>query len=717
MGAAPRDSQTVGEALRPTEESTGTRLTEEELKAQRKGKVESALEQMQREPAVKLDKLGQIGTAGKDIGLLESLKIALQNKGRALMDSYNGYGLSISLPEVVANRMDGSRRDFSGWAMNHLVKPFETATRKSDEFARSLMDKVVAGITEVGLPKVSRERITAYAELQQGMPVERLIKSGFDRSTIEDIVNNGLKPEEMKFYENTRKVLDNDIFPRVAKAAYETYGITLKKVDNYWPRRVDMDRADFGPEEAKSRLDAARDGEMSLTEFMDNLSKAEQWYPQNAKAPSGFTKERVHGAMQPIKTDSGENVSQHIRNVARFAEMSEPLKFTKQLINSKQFGEHYGRLAQDFWNNHMEVEARGGSIGTRTPWLDNINKWISSGVLGGRISQLKHLSNIPFAVRELGINGYREAMFQTLPGTEGNRWVDKVAPDIVKRSGGEEVLMDIMEGKSTMDQARAASFYMERAVDNRVAKAVWYKAYMNKMAEKGIGEQEAMKMPVDEDAYAAAQYTSRRVVTSPMARNVSHLQSRGESGITRGNISLARALNAFQTTMIRHGSMNMKHQVWDMGIGKGDFKYAAPSLLALAASFGIEEAITGLGAASINYATGYKPKQERGEGRKVLDYGVKRLFPMYGTLGLTAINAMKPGQTGSPPYDIATTGGRAIKALALDQNERGNKLSQKEQKRAIIDALGAVGVMRGIPLSSLTSQILSQQEMAKNSRK
>lgn len=631
---------------------------------------------------------------------LKKITEAVTGAGRDVVNAYKKYRISTMLPDQAFNRMDASQQDFGGPLVKHFRSAFDTAGRISSQFRKSFVQPVLDAIGSENLNELQRKRVGVYAELQQEGGEGFIRASKVPKEVVDDIKKNGLTPAEKAIYDAGRKTFDNEMFPKVAALAKELYNIDLQKVENYWPRQRDYDLAQTSPEEATSRLD--KGGEMGVDEFLKLRGAIESGRPfQSTKTKQGFLIEREQDAANAIQFDAIKTFDRAATQAGRFLAYSKPLKMASEIARSPEFGAKYGKLNQDWTLKQLEVTSKGTAVGARSILLDLLNRNAVTGIIAGRIGNLKHASNIPFAWKEVGGKGaFEKAVLDTTKGTDAHKFIMDNVPDVARKAGSEQSILDLVEGKGALDKTRAAGFWVERYIDYKIAAGTWWAKYKQVLEQQGIDPSDAANQPVNEKAFQAAQITTRKVVTSPMAENLSHIQSRGS--LTGNNVSYAKALTAFHSTMIRHFDSNIIHEVFDLGLAKKNYKYAALSFLAVAASAAIEESIKALSHNVIDYVTGHKSKNKSSIPVEVARYAADRVPG----LGPPAIAAFTGRGTGVPIVDTGSRGAAGAGKLVMGTGQYGKPLGKLEASKAKIDVAAAVAELGlGLPLSSLAAEL------------
>jgi hypothetical protein len=200
--------------------------------------------------------------------------------------------------------------------------------------------------------------------------------------------------------------------------------------------------------------------------------------------------------------------------------------------------------------------------------LDYFTRGLSPVILGWRIvSQVKHLPNIAMGIAEVGWEHMANGLLQAST-KEGRDWIAKNAIEIMQRFGGEQSIQEILNrGNSKWARFQKASFYPERIIDAAIARATVIGAYSKILEAKGIPLDHALEAPLDQAALREALVTSRKVVTSPLLKDIPQVLSRGT--MFKGNMSYTKAMFQFQSTMLRQYSY-LRHDLMEKGVRNMD---------------------------------------------------------------------------------------------------------------------------------------------------
>ena len=456
----------------------------------------------------------------------------------------------------------------------------------SDHTVRSnLMDdwkKPLAAIVQKNnLSPTDIERVNMYGLSKTKGGIAHLLDSNLEPDAIARLnryVKGGetLTPGQMEYYKAARKILDDEIFPRVQAVARNVHDIDVQKVPDYWPIQRDYEHYIAPPDNPELAVEnnAGFDQMNSLRKLMDDYTNA-----RTTRTEQGFTKERIEGAKGPAYLGA-ELLDRHIGDAAHLIAFAKDLKMLGEITRHPWFGQKYGNLFQQYMLTHLDSLARDGDpLGTvRMNWANRLARNSAASVLGIRISQLKHATNAGFAIQHIGINRFTDGLREGL-NPDSRAWVARNAPEVSQRFGGEQSIMDLSGGTGLADKARKVSFAPERAIDQAVSFGSFIGAYKNELKAQGIDPNSWRNIPVNEQARNRALYLTRKVVTSPLLKDAPLAISTGFGSPFGKDAGMRKLFYQFQSTMLRQTS-NFYHDLVDLGIKKGNYGYATATAIA-----------------------------------------------------------------------------------------------------------------------------------------
>jgi len=570
-------------------------------------------------------------------------------------------------------------------------------------------DPIKDAIRGKDLDKTSMERVNIYAidrmnQANPDLPNTHLEDSGVKQSVLEDIRNNGLTPQEQAFYDAARKVLDEHSYPQVAKTMKEVYGADVTKVKDYWPQQRDYSKFDKRPE--RPQPTAEHGEEAAMDDIMKSLTN--DYRPIKTTKPSaGQTIERVKGAGGAVNLS--ENViDRHLNQAAHIISHAKDLKLLGSVARSPDFAEKYGIDNQKYILDWLDSVARNSDpVGsTSSPFWNKVIRNTGVGILAIRfLSQGKHISNGVIAAREVGSHLFPGMTESFTP--QGEAFIKKNFAEVYQRAGGEEAIAQLISGNA-WEKFQGKWFWPERVIDKYLARGTVLGAYMKEMAKLGHDPHDIFDLPVDEGAQYRALVTARKVVTSSLRKDQPQLLSRGDFPIIKGNMTLKNAVTQFQSTMMKNAGY-AKHEVWDMGIKKGDYVAAATAAATVLGVLATVSALTLGQKAIMNWIVGSHKKEKHDLATRMAEeIGVESLrqIPVVGPIASAAVTH---GQTGIPVVDTYSQGLGALgKWAGLAKDQYGKEIKGRAKDQARNEFLTFAGTAAGIPGASTIGQGMSR---------
>ncbi len=312
-------------------------------------------------------------------------------------------------------------------------------------------------------------------------------------------------------------------------------------------------------------------------------------------------------------------------------------------------------------------------------------------VLGFRaLSQFKHLPNAAIGVAEIGGNNMVKGLSASVT-PKGTEFIKKNFAEISQRFGGEQSIAELEQGRTgLLGKAQKFSFILERAIDSTLAKA----------SVLGIDSSKWAELPLNEEAAHMALVDARKVVTSPLVKDIPQAVSRG--ALTGNNMSYAKALFQFQNTMLRQAGY-LKHDIFDLGVRNLDGYQFAKTALGFLAMIAAETEIVKLNRELLGSKA--NPDREDSFAQDAALEVTKRV-PFVGNVLAMA----KKQETGIPMVDTVVQTTNATGRLMSGKNDFGTRMSRKEADKAKIDAAtGLAGLLGGLPGASVAAQAMKNK--------
>jgi hypothetical protein len=538
------------------------------------------------------------------------------------------------------------------------------------------------------------ERVSIHGLKNRGDTdaMQHMLDSGVKPETIENIK---LTPKEARLYQAMRKVFDEKIFPAVQRVMADVYNVDVKKAENYWPLQRDLEMYEKAVQ--KPRLTVEGGEEKGFDELgMVNLLMDDFSPMRTTETEKGFTKEVSEKAKGAVKLNALDIFDRHTENAAHLIAHQKLVKQLGEIAREGWFKEKYGENWQRQTLDYLDVIARNGAPkgAQHIRWMDALTRNTSVGVLGLRaFSQLKHLPNIAFSLKNVRPDFLTHGFAEFLTD-EGRAFVDKNFPEIAQRFAGETSIMDL-GGKSLLQKLQKGSFVLERALDAANARATVLGRYFQELAARGLDWRNYNEIPFHEEAGGKALAISRQTVTSPLPKDVPMAISRG--ALTGKNMTAARALFQFQTTMLRQANY-MMYDIGYLGIHKMNPKqFAAASLPFLAMLLGESQII----AMNREYMGNPNAKRDGDNlGKEMVMEALKRV-PFAGN----AVAMATYKETGIPIVDTTIEGLHGLAEFGGAPAEYGRPASARERGKGARDAARLAAEAAGMPGAATAFQL------------
>ncbi len=638
---------------------------------------------------------------GNRLGLYDRIKQSVGNKITNAVNFANRNGRALLVRDVMLDMLDGNS-NYDGPLSRSFGGRIDLNYNAEHNIRNDLREPIASVLKDHDLDKTSMERISIYAISKQEGGLARLKDSGVSPETVK-AVSSSLTEGEKAFYEASRKILDEDIYPKVKKFMHDNYNVDVKKVENYWPWQRDFDISE--PDIVADPLRFKPGGEVGFDELATWRSLENDFKPERTtKTAQGMTIERTPEATGGVKLNAADVIERHIRQVSHLLANQRDLKLLGQIARSDKFSERYGKLGQKYVLDLLDTVSRDSAPmgSTRSAMLDWLTKNSSVAILGFRLlSQMKHLPNVAFSVKNVRPDYLTRGLIQSMT-KEGKAFIEKNFAEIHQRFGGETSIQDLASG-TTYGKLQALSFIPERLIDAANAQATVLGSYMQGLAESGKDPKNYNNLPIDKNAQRRALILSRQSVTSPLRKDTPQAISRG--AILGNNMSLTRALFQFQNTMLRQAGY-LKHDIYDLGIKELNPKQLTVAALSFIAMIAAE---TGIVEANRNLLGAKKKKESDDNFAEDMALEVTKRAPFVGNL----VSAAKSGQTGIPILDTVVGGVHAIGQRVQNKNDFGQKFSGVQLKNNNADIGAFLGGVLGVPGASTAAQYYKNQNNKK----
>lgn len=603
--------------------------------------------------------------------------------------------------------LDEGQAEFEGFLHKNIRGPHDLAYQKENFERIGLMKPLDKIVKENKLTAQNMERIATYAYKVQPDLLNHLIETGVDPALIADLK---LTPEEQSAYNYMRDLLDNNLRERLQSTKYRMDNKFFDEVENYFP--VQRDAARFtGEPTAEDLTQGMKVGEVD-PDYPEKIIAQDLNPRLRASAKKGFTIERKKNAAIPIRLNAYDVFQRHVNDALHYIHHAELLRRSAKLATSEEFSAKYGDMGTKIVQDWINTVARNGSVDRAqlNAFLDFIRTRTSVGLVGFRVaSQLKHLSNIPIAVAQVGARWYLEGLKRAFT-EEGQSFIKEYFSETLARSGAEPSIAE-----TSRSRIASASFWLARNLDRANAQATALASYLGEMSKKGVSPDETLSMSIDPEAQRMALVKTRRSVASPLAKDVPQAISRGV--VTGGNVSMARTLFQFGNVFLDQWS-NFRLEFAHAGLpelAKGNPRMAAAYLTALSTVILLETGIKVANRKATQYAgqqlkgaiTGTTPPEKHTkEDSFAAELGMDALrrIPFLGQL----MNAVKYDGTGIPALDVTLSTARAGYQAVTGAGQYGRHLKPISQKRAAVKAVAGVAEVFGFPGAGQIGDIVQQ---------
>lgn len=614
--------------------------------------------------------------------------------------------------DVNLSNLDGG--DPSGPLQTILGAKVDIDYQKEQNLKDAWKSPIREAIKDKSLNEKSMARVNIYAldrrnQSNPDLPNSHLEDTGVKPETVLKIRQEGLTPDEQAYYDSVRKVLDDKSYPEVARVMREEFGIDVQKEKDYWPIQRDYSKMPVKVQHPEPSIEPGT--EASLDELKNSL--VNDFRQTNTSKPAqGQTKTRVEGAGGAVNLKANV-IDRHLNQAAHLVAFSHDLNALGSVARSKMFGEKYGRNGQKFVNDWLDSTARDADpVGSKSnPTINAAIRNTGVGILAIRfLSQIKHISNVAIATREVGPSALMEGMTQSLTG-QGRAFLKTHFPEVYQRAGGEESIQQLIEG-GRISRIQGKFFLPERILDQHLSRASVLGAYMNELARQGIDPSRYAEIPINRRAQAKALVISRKVVTSSLRKDAPQALSRG--ALTGGNMTLKNAIFQFQSTMLKNAGY-AKHEIYDMGLKKGDYRAASTAaatmlgILAMVASLTVGQ--RHLTSMAVEKFSGKHQKPGEGLPTELADDIVVEGIRQIPVVGPFVSATVAHGQTGIPVLDTYTHGLNSLgKYSGITTDQYGKPVKGKLRTQAGVDALTFGGTALGVPGASTVGQLISRSQ-------
>ena len=646
---------------------------------------------------------------GQDLSFAERFRLNAGNKLRKAGEVASQLDINLLGRDVGFDMLDGNA-GYKGSLNKTFGRKFDSNYQNAMEYRKSFGSVLQPVLDAHEFNQAEREQMQIYAEASQEGGRQHLLDSGLTNEQIEDVIRN-ITPKQRALVEATRELGDKYIFPAIEKLMRDEYNLSVEKVKNYSPRYRDHSLIESKPEDAKVKASSKGVVEFDDLSIFNDIQK--DFRPLTTKTEQGMTKSRVEGAKGAIKMDFIDNWNRHINQVSHLLANQRDLKMGGEIVRSDFFKQKYGDLGRDYMLNFLDTIARQDNVysNTRIGWIDALTKRTSVGVLGLRLtSQLKHLPNLALASVEVRPDFLIEGIKESLT-PNGWDFVNNNFAEVAQRYGGEPAIADLND-KTTWQKIQKGSFFLERGLDSTIARATVLGKYMQELHKQGLDYKLYQEHPIDtmSDAWNNAVLTSRKVVTSPLPKDVPQAISRG--AVFNNQMSLSKAFFQYQNTMLRQWGY-MRHDILDLGLRNLDVGKAMAGTLALTAVVAGDTYLVRKNRELLRQLAN-APEQTSDKDKSFEQEMFNETFrrvPFAGNL-----LSMQYGDTGIPVESTIKDIFQPAIQTARDVNKYGRPLSEKERQANLAQFIGGVGQAAGIPgagtaASYLRSKALSQRSV------
>lgn len=690
-----------------TSEGSNEVKTRELARQQENNSIQSAIDESGSRPIEKDPKLESVG---QRLSIGDKLTQYGKNKAIGVRNALRSGLEQVLNRDVTFNNLDANNPD--GPMQNIFGAKIDVAYQKEQNLKADWKAPIIEAIKGKELDKTSMERVNIYAldrmdQANPDVPNTHLADSGIDPAVLEDIRNNGLTKEEMAFYNAARDVLDNKSFRAVSDTMHNEFNVDVTKLKDYWPSQRDYSKVQSKVQRPEM---LAENGSEAAIDDLKNSLQNDFRHTTTSNTNKGQTIEKQEGAGGAINL-SQNLIDRHLNQAAHIVAFSHDVKQLGSIARKPSFADKYGVGGQKYVNDWLDSVARDADpVGaTRNTTADAAIRATSVGILAVRfLSQIKHISNVVIATRELGgPSAVVEGLTQSLT-KEGRDFIKQNFPEVYQRAGGEQAISDMLTG-GKYAKTQAAFFLPERIIDQHLARASVLGAYMKELAAKGIDPATYADIPVDAKAQAKALVSSRKVVTSSLRKDAPQALSRGT--LTGGNMTLRNAIFQFQSTMLKNAGY-FKNEFYDKGLQQGEYKAAATAAATMFGVLAVVSALTlsqkkvmdelfGKGGAKGQH----EPEPPEALAEEIAVEGLRQVPVIGPVVGSTVTR----GESGIPVLDTYVSGVHAIGQYAgLANDAYGRPVKGKAKDKAAIDAAAFAGTALGIPGASTVGQALKR---------
>jgi len=525
------------------------------LENQKERLKEKRIEELQKSSVPLSDRSVKKAKIGERLSIMDRIK----NKYIEKRNRASRLGLATNPMDVFFDMLDGDK-NYKG--ANHKI--FKQAVDKSFSKYLDLKESVTREVKnlsdKLNLSEQSFEKIGAWAVLQQEGGEKKLLDSGITQGEIDGL---SLNEDEIKMYQLMRKKLDS-MLPAIQEVMRDVYNKDVVAVSDYFPFMTDHEAAkDF--------------------EIQDQLGPNVPSIGKKKNVEKGFTISRTGGS-QKIRIDALGVFLRHVDNAAYLIEMGGDIKSLGDVAQSSEYGEAVGDVGQEMVVEWINLLARKGNLPGRIHAIDALRRNTGFAVLGYKLSTvLIQPTAMLDGASMIGGNYVSDGAIKVGTSREWRQFLWDNFPEVRERAGDDPAYLD-MGGKGIVGDVREAGFFVLKKVDAFAASSVAAGAYTKSVEERGGVVDLSNPDPV---AIQEAQLMMRRTQSSGFAKDSPALLTQGE---LTGNTSVDKLIFQFQSFMLNRWSL-IKHDMWALGIKKGDVKKSLNSatwlILAMAAEVGI----------------------------------------------------------------------------------------------------------------------------------
>lgn len=620
----------------------------------------------------------------KQLMVDENMAIAFGNWWARFRTQVKVTGNALMPIDALMDLMDGAKADFMGFLHRRIRGVIDLNEQAKLRRQNELLEDFRTAAEETKLTKAQREKVGVYAEAQQPDVQNHLIETGVSKETIDSLK---LNPSEMRMYNEMRKVLDI-LRPELQRTKYLLENDVFDYIKDYFPVQRDYQRYSNQPTPEET-LDTGKTQAWDPNLIRDNLAADLAGRPRVA-VRKGFTKERVGGAM-PIEVNAYKIFESHVQDALHYIYQQPDLIRLAKVVGSDEFRQKYGDIGQKFVADWLNVVARNGSVDSslRIPMLDWLRRNGNVGIVGLRLgSQLKHLSNWPFAMAHVGPDWFFWGMEKSFTA-EGRKVINDLFGETQQRSGGEPA-----QAESESGAMGKTAFLLVREMDRLASEAAVLGGYGRELSRQGIAPENALTSTIDPEAQRLALVRARRAIPSPLAKDVPLSLSKGVG--LGGNVSVARTLLQFSNVFLDRLS-NLRLELYHKGfsdLANLDPRQLARFTAAFAASIGIAGGVS-YGWRETKYALlGTQPKQSRTLEDDIADDALKSFIPGASQLMSAATFGQAIPALGVP-VEAIQSGAKAL--LGKEHALFGRNLKPYEREAETVRFVGRTGAMFGVP--------------------